>query len=215
MLSNHGRILKIISFKKKMGLCAFAFFSLFSIQLTCLLASFSPAVAEEISREEIQAALIIKFTDFIRWPDDSFDDEDPKWFTIAILGDSGYENLFEPFTKRMFQNRKLRILHYTGEQKVGKVQILIVTVSEKRGIKERLDRLMGRPILTIGDFPGFAKKGGIINFYPKPSNRIGFEVNMDAKQRSGIKISSHLLRLATIIKQTSKSQATPPDHDSE
>ncbi|SLM28187.1 hypothetical protein MTBBW1_1270037 [Desulfamplus magnetovallimortis] len=78
-------------------------------------------------------------------------------------------------------------------------QIVIVTRSEKKKAQALLDMIAGHPILTVGDFPGFAEQGGILNFYPKPNNRIGFEINVDAKNRSGIKISSHLLRLARIV----------------
>ncbi|MBF0232390.1 MAG: YfiR family protein [Desulfamplus sp.] len=168
----------------------------------------SEAIAQEPSRHEIQAAMIIKFTDFIEWPPESFN-EASDYFTIAILGKNEYEGLFEPFKNRKFYGKELKIIYfkdvdkiYTDIENIGKVQILIVSSSEKKRIKPLLSKLSGRPVLTIGDFPGFAENGGIINFFKKANNRIGFEINMESKESSGIKISSHLLRLGKIVHTT-------------
>ncbi|MBF0228667.1 MAG: YfiR family protein [Desulfamplus sp.] len=163
------------------------------------------AKAQEPSKQEIQAAMIIKFTDFIEWSSDSFDKTSNN-FTIAILGKNEYQGLFEPFIDRLFYGKQLKIIHYpaieniyTDIYTIGKIQILIVSSSEKKEIKPLLDKLKGKPILTIGDFQGFAQNGGIINFFKKANNKIGFEINMESKELSGIKISSHLLKLAKII----------------
>lgn len=163
------------------------------------------AEAQEPSKQEIQAAMIIKFTDFIEWTSDSFDKTSNN-FTIAILGTNEYQGLFEPFIERLFYGKQLKIIHYpaieniyTDIDTIGKIQILIVSSSEKKEIKPLIDKLKGKPILTIGDFQGFAQNGGIINFFKKANNKIGFEINMESKELSGIKISSHLLKLAKII----------------
>ncbi|SLM28188.1 hypothetical protein MTBBW1_1270038 [Desulfamplus magnetovallimortis] len=128
-----------------------------AIQITFLWAFVLPAASEDISRQEIQAALIIKFTDFIEWPEESFAHqksnktiktipegsteetkttgsvfEDGKhdaeqWFTIIILGDNEYEGLFAPFADRLFQNKKLRVLHYPDSGK-----LIGTSVNDKR-----------------------------------------------------------------------------------
>ncbi len=171
-----------------------------SLQFAYLIVFPPVAGAEEISKQEIQTALIIKFTEFIKWPDSSFE-RDSEWFTIAVLGENDYEGLFESFTDRIVQDKKIRVVYYTDDKEIGKVQMLIVSRSARKQSDKLLERLAGLPILTIGDFPGFAEIGGIINFYQKPDNRIGFEINMDAKNLSGIKISSYLLRLAKIVRR--------------
>lgn len=176
------------------------FFWALYIQFICffIIALPAEADAEEILQREIQAALVIKFTDFIEWPEDSFE-ENSAWFTIGVIGTNDYGWLFEPFIDRLFKQKKLRVFYYADDQKIDRVQILIVSSSRRENCKALLEKLADRPILTIGDFPGFAQKGGIINFYRKPNNRIGFEININAKERARIKISSHLLRLAKII----------------
>jgi len=59
--------------------------------------------------------------------------------------------------------------------------ILFVSSSEKEHIESVIDAMKGLPILTIGDAPGFAKRGGIINFMLE-DNKVRFEVNVEAGQ---------------------------------
>jgi len=54
--------------------------------------------------------------------------------------------------------------------------------------------------LTIGETPGFARRGCIINLIVE-ENKARFEVNLDAAKPSDLNISSRLLALARIIPQ--------------
>lgn len=63
-----------------------------------------------------------------------------------------------------------------------------------------LNSVSGRKVLTVGEFEGFAKRGGMINFIIV-DNRIAFEINIDAARRAGLSISSQLLKLAEIVRE--------------
>jgi hypothetical protein len=56
------------------------------------------------------------------------------------------------------------------------------------------------PILTIGETPGFAERGGIIRFTLE-DNRVRLEANVEAARQANLTISSRLLTLARIIQQ--------------
>ena len=58
-----------------------------------------------------------------------------------------------------------------------------------------LQDLGDAPVLTVADTDGFLDDGGIINFKLEGS-KVRFEINQQAAERVGIKISSKLLRLA-------------------
>lgn len=60
--------------------------------------------------------------------------------------------------------------------------------------------------LSVSDATGFARTGGIIEFYVD-SGRMRFAINVDAAQRSGLRLSSRLLGLATIILGTESAAA--------
>ena len=63
---------------------------------------------------------------------------------------------------------------------------------------EAIQLLKGVPVLTIGETPGFAKNGGIINLILE-DNKVRFEVNVQAAKDADLNISSRLLALARII----------------
>lgn len=155
-------------------------------------------MADTASEQEIQAAIIIKLMDFITWPENSFDSTSAP-FTIGIIGENYFEGLFTPFVGRQVQNRSFSVRHVKDIENIGSPQILIVSASERNRAGKILARLTGRPVLTIGAFPDFSEMGGLINFYRKPNNMIGFEINLEASEKSGLKISSFLLKMGKIV----------------
>lgn len=151
--------------------------------------------------------MIFKLIDFIQWPEDSFENQSAP-FTLGILGENYFEGIFEPFSGRQIQNRPFTVRYVREPQDIGSPQILIITASERKRAGEILKRLADRPIMTIGSFPDFAELGGLINFYRKPNNRIGFKINLDTKEKSGLKISAFLMKIGKIV-YTRKEETFP------
>ena len=58
-----------------------------------------------------------------------------------------------------------------------------------------------RPVVTVGESPSFARKGGTINFVVQ-GDKLRFEINMTAAERSGVKISAQLQKLAAAVQRT-------------
>ncbi len=63
-----------------------------------------------------------------------------------------------------------------------------------------LSKIKGLPILTVAESSNFCQSGGIVNFI-LVKNKVRFEINVDAAKRTGMKISSKLLKLSKIIKE--------------
>jgi hypothetical protein len=55
----------------------------------------------------------------------------------------------------------------------------------------------GSPTLTVGESARFTAQGGIINFVLQEGT-VRFQINPGEAERAGLRISSHLLRLARI-----------------
>lgn len=62
----------------------------------------------------------------------------------------------------------------------------------------RLTDWATRPVLTVGDTPGFCDKGGIINLHTA-RGRLRFEISLDNARRAGLSIHPQLLQLATTV----------------
>ena len=56
-------------------------------------------------------------------------------------------------------------------------------------------------VLTVGEISRFAELGGIINLTIEKNN-IRFAINVDSAERAGLKVSSELLKLATVVRDT-------------
>ncbi len=160
-----------------------------------------------VSEQEIQAAMVMKFTDFISWPEHSFAHKKAP-FILGILGGPGLGTLFSPFIGHLIQGRPLAVQTYDHITQITQPQILIISQSKKDLADQVIGQMKARPVLTIGNFPEFADMGGLIAFCKKPGGRIGFKINLTAKTDSGLEISSFLMKLGEIV-QPGKKGDTP------
>ena len=60
-----------------------------------------------------------------------------------------------------------------------------------------LDSVRMLPVLTISDGKGFSETGGVIELYLQ-AGKMAFAINVDAAERSGVRLSSRVLGLARI-----------------
>ncbi|MCJ7729928.1 MAG: YfiR family protein, partial [Sedimentisphaerales bacterium] len=67
--------------------------------------------------------------------------------------------------------------------------------SEQKQAREIIDIVGKDGVLTVGDTSGFIESGGVINFMLE-ENKIRFDINLTAAEKTGLKIRSQLLRLA-------------------
>ncbi len=174
------------------------------ITIFLILANLSYAPAEDsISKEYLlKAAFIYNFARFTDWPRESFSGTDDP-LVLLILGKDPFEKAIESIAGRKVQGRTLRIKRITQPEEIDRCHMLFISTSERDRLTEILQKINNMPVLTVGEMEGYTVAGGIINFSVE-KNKIRFEINIDAAQRSGLKISSKLLRLAKIIRQENR-----------
>ena len=76
--------------------------------------------------------------------------------------------------------------------------MVFICGSEKARLAAILAHTESRPILTVADSNGFAAEGVLINFYTS-GDTVHFEINEAAVEKSGLKVSSKLFKLAKVI----------------
>lgn len=77
----------------------------------------------------------------------------------------------------------------------------IVFVGRRLAVPVRaaaVDVAANSSVLLVGEMPGFAQQGAVVNFFVV-GNRIRFEMNPEAARQRGLKISAKVLNLAKIV----------------
>jgi len=181
--------------------------------MTLNLTSTAGAQAGDADSSEylIKAGFIYNFAKFVQWPSATFSQPDSP-IVIGVLGADPFGNVLD----RIVEDKKIGTRGFVVKRyKWGKdlkdlkdCKILFVSASEKARIDEILLSVKGLPILTVGETPGFAERGGVIRFTLE-DNRVRFEVNVDAAHQAELNISSRLLTLAKIIPQTAATARNP------
>ncbi len=153
-----------------------------------------------INREyPLKALFLYNFGSYVEWPAAAFaSDEDP--FVIGILGNAPLDGTLREIaaTKRV-AGRRIAIKQFTSVEAIERCQILFVARNVSPSQQEQvIERLRGLPVLTVGDIGGFAARSGCVNFYIE-SNKIRFEINLEAAKQQQLRISAKLLALAKIV----------------
>lgn len=166
---------------------------------TLSLPTINYAEAAELPEYELKAAFIYNFAKFITWPPDSFEAANSP-IIIAVLGENPFgSTLQETLVGKSVGGHPIHIIHFATDDVITRCHILFVARSEKDRLISTLERVAGRPVLTVGDFDRFAHRGGMINLFIE-DKAIRFEINANATEQAGFKVSSKLGGLGVIVR---------------
>jgi len=171
--------------------------ALLAILLPILSVWSSIAMSAAIGEYQIKAAFLYNFAKFVDWPPDDTGQEKTE-FKIGIIGDDPFGTDIDVIDNKHVRGMPLKIFRADSLNALGDCQIIFLSASIEDELKAILAQMQDRSVLTVSDTNGFAHRGVIINLI-KVNNKIRFEINAAAAERAGLKISSHLLRLARIV----------------
>jgi hypothetical protein len=158
------------------------------------------AAANDLARSELQtkAGFLYNFALFTTWPTNALSSP-TNAIIIGVLGhDTLRPVLREMLTGKQIQQRPIEIRQYQHGREARDCHVLYIGLSEASRLADELQGLGNAPVLTVGDMPGFMEQGGIIGLV-KTNDRVAFNVNLAVAQKSGLTLSSKLLRLAAKI----------------
>jgi hypothetical protein len=162
--------------------------------------------ASDSSEYLIKAGFIYNFAKFVEWPSDAFAEADSP-IVIGVLGTDPFGSVINRVVEsKKIGNRGFVVRRYKWSKDLKDLKefkecrILFVSSSERAHFEEIVQSVKGLPILTVGETPGFAERGGMIRLTLE-DNRVRFEINVDATHEGNLNISSRLLTLAKIISQ--------------
>ena len=150
------------------------------------------------SREnQVKAAFIYNFAQFVEWPDDAFLGNGAP-FVIGVLGDPGLQGELERTLKgKTAGGREFSVRYFARVSDLTRCHILFIGAAEQGRAAEILQKVNHQGTLTVGDFDGFTAASGVVRFMTE-DNKLRFEVNVDAANDERLRVSSKLLKLARI-----------------
>jgi hypothetical protein len=150
------------------------------------------------SETEVKAEFVERFTRFIDWPPSAFSSDGAPF--VVCTTDSAFQTALEKVVSRGVIQRHHAVVRPIDEPAATDgCQIVYLAPRTNGQLSVWLKRASGRPILTVGDTPGYGDRGTFINMYMDTQARVRFEVNIDTMKHSGLRVSSQLLRLARLV----------------
>jgi hypothetical protein len=158
-----------------------------------------PAAIDRRQEYNVKAAYLYSFGRYVAWPEESISGGEP--FTIGVLGSDPFGGALDRIAERkQVFGKRIVIRRFQDVDDYQPCHILFVpkTVSaqEQTSVMERIGQ---QPVLLAGEIPGFAERGGTVNFFLS-GGTVRFEINVDAVKQRGLRVDAKLLSLARPVK---------------
>lgn len=149
--------------------------------------------AGAIRREDaLKAAYLFNFARFVDWPGEA---EHTPLILCFIGGENVRRALANDASSKSIGTHPVSVRAISELAEMAGCSVLYVSSGASAGkpAPEFHDS-----VLTVSDEVGFARQGGIIELFTE-GNRLRFIVNVANARRAGIRISSSLLQLASVV----------------
>jgi hypothetical protein len=158
----------------------------------------SPSLADELEYP-VKVEFIERFTRFIAWPPEAFRGADGP-FVLCVLGETPAQPYLTKLAReRSLKDRRVEERRVKAGDELGGCNLLFIGGSERPRVKQEVQSVMGRPVLTVADSEGFAREGVLINLFLDEDGHVRFEISSGGLRRSGLKVNAQLLRLARVV----------------
>jgi hypothetical protein len=145
---------------------------------------------------QVKAVFLYNFAQYTEWPTNAFASPQAS-FVIGILGQNPFGDYLAAAVRgEKAHGRPIEVKYFQTTDEARNSHILFISNSEAGLVGEILQALSGLPILTISEVERFAERGGMIEFRTTPKRTVAFVINPTVSKKSGLTISSRVLRLA-------------------
>ncbi|MDA1266019.1 MAG: YfiR family protein [Planctomycetota bacterium] len=149
----------------------------------------------------LKAAFIFNFLKYTTWPKDTFDKEDEP-IILGVVGEDAYGDLLDKVLANKQVEKRAVIVRRFAE--IGDVKGVHALLVGKLTSKERTAlyaRLGSSAVLVVGDEKGMAGEHTCVASFFLDGGKVRFEVSTNAIKRTGLTLSSQLLKLADVVEK--------------
>ena len=145
----------------------------------------------------LQAAFLLKFPQFVEWPPAVLTAR--KTIDICVARPNPFEGALRELVKGESVGARALVVRDVGPpDALDTCHVLFMSASTPDAGR-LLERVKGRPVLTVGEADGFLDDGGIIRLRFL-DRRLRFDINGAAADRGSLRLSSQLLELAVVVR---------------
>jgi len=151
--------------------------------------------ANNLEEYQVKAAFIFNFIAFTEWPESQ-----DKTIDLCVYGKDKFGPEIDDLQTKAVNGNAIKIVRLESLAKIENCQVLFISESETSNLASILNKIEGKPILTVADALGAANEGVMINMQLVQS-KIKFEINLKSARDAQLNINSRLLQLATEVYQ--------------
>ncbi|MGZ8187540.1 MAG: YfiR family protein [Methylosarcina sp.] len=154
----------------------------------------------------VKAAISLNLARFTEWPGSALKADSPN-INLCVFGNKNIQQVFAQMENKSLGKRFLHVIQMNRSLHLEQCNMIYVSELEEINVVQLFSLIAGQPILSIGEQDSFLEQGGLVNLQMK-EGKINIQVNLEALTRSGIKISSRVLALTSImrVKSTGNNQ---------
>ena len=145
--------------------------------------------------QDIKAGLLYNFLRYTQWPQQAQASD----AIVCIYGQDPFSGRLTPMAGRTVNQRTIEVRMIHDYSEISACSLLFVNAQERARWSALRTFLTGRNILTVSDYDGFARAGGMIEF-TRVNSRIGVRINVEAVQGANLAVEDRLLRLARTVR---------------
>jgi len=172
-----------------------------AIAIGLLLTLCRPCGADMTPREQqVKAAFIYNFSQFVEWPADAFAGTDAP-FVVAIVGADPFNGALEhAMANKSVGDRPMVVKHFKSVDNLEPCQILFIPSTQDDALASILARVGKSPTLTVGDSDAFMPAGGAIGLMLEDGH-MRFQLDPDVLDAARLKASAKLMKLARVYQK--------------
>lgn len=172
-----------------------------TIAVLCLFFSgleVSSAQTSAFEESDVKAAFLYYFFHFISWPEPDSESSGTAYEFCIVKKGPVVNALKLVLASPKAAKTSVNIRKIPDAKNMSGCDYVFIGSASKKYAQTIIAATNGEAILTVSEIEGFAAMGGMIEL-KRNSNRVNVLMNADALDAQGLKASSKLLNLATII----------------
>ena len=154
--------------------------------------------SQSYNESQTKAMHLFNFAKFIEWPS-LLNKANVRNIVIGVLGEDPIFYHFETMLKgKTIDGKEIVLKKFASLDNFSLCHIVFVCSSEQKNMVRNIQSLRNTGALLVSDLPRFCESGGHIMFV-NDDQKIRFDINQNAADDEGLKISSQLLKIASVV----------------